>query len=48
LERVNPDRRMQKLAPADYTEDSELMRSIRLSIEGIAQPNDLRRLGKGE
>ena len=41
-------RRVQNLAPADYAQDSELMRSLRLSVESIAKLIALRKLGIGE
>jgi phosphoglycolate phosphatase-like HAD superfamily hydrolase len=41
-------RRVQNLAKADYAEDSELMKSLRLSVESIAKVMALRKLSKGE
>ena len=48
LEKVNQSRRVQNLAKADYSEGSELMQSLRLSVESISKLIALRRLGKGE
>ena len=45
---INPKRRVQNLAPADYSEDSELMQSLLLSVESIAKRIALRKLGRGE
>ena len=41
-------RRVQNLAKADYAENSELMQSLRLSVESIAKIMALRKLSKGE
>ena len=48
LEKADADRRVQNLAPADYSEGSELMESLRLSVESICKLIALRKLGKGE
>jgi phosphoglycolate phosphatase-like HAD superfamily hydrolase len=48
LERVNPDRRVQNLAKADYTEGSELMRSLQLAVESIGRLIALRRRSQGK
>lgn len=42
------DRRVQNLAPADYSEGSELMESLRLSVESICKLIELRRLSQDE
>ncbi len=47
-EAMHAGRRVQNLAPADYSEGSELMRSLVLAVESISQQIALRRLGKGE
>ncbi|PAP75221.1 HAD family hydrolase [Rubrivirga marina] len=47
-EKVNPDRRVQNLAPADYSEGSELMTSLRLAVESMAKLVALRRRSQGE
>jgi hypothetical protein len=41
-------RQVQNLAPADFRDGSELMRSILLCVESIAKKVELRRLGRGE
>lgn len=48
LERMQPDRRVENLAEADYGEDSELLRSLRLAVECIGKRIALRKLGRGE
>jgi trehalose-6-phosphatase len=45
---TNPGRRVQNLAPADYSEGSELMQSLLLSVESIGKRIALRKLGRGE
>ena len=45
---MHKQRRVQNLALADYTEGSELMRSIQLSVESIAKLIALRKLGMDE
>lgn len=45
---MHEGRRVQNLAPADYSEDSELMRSLMLSVESICKDIQLRKLGAGE
>lgn len=42
------ERQVQNLAPADFRQGSELMRSILLCVESIAKKVELRRLGQGE
>ena len=42
------ERRVQNLAPADYSEGSELLRSIQFGVESICKLIALRSLGKGE
>jgi phosphoglycolate phosphatase-like HAD superfamily hydrolase len=41
-------RRVENLAPADYSEGSELMKSLRLAVTSAANLIALRRLGRGE
>ena len=41
-------RHVQNLAPADYAERSELMRSLTLAVESICKQIALRQLGRGE
>lgn len=48
LKAMDPDRRVQNLAPADYREESELMRSLALAVDSIARKVALCRLGRGE
>lgn len=48
LERMQPDRRVENLAEADYSEGSELMRSLQLAVECIGKRIELRKLGRGE
>ena len=45
---VHPDRRVQNLAKADYTEGAELTQSLCLAVESIAKLIALRKLGQGE
>jgi phosphoserine phosphatase len=45
---VHEDRRVQNLAEADFSEDSELLRSLCHAVESIAKLVALRKLGKGE
>ena len=45
---VYADRRVQNLARADYSEGSELLRSLCLATESIAKRIALRRLGAGQ
>lgn len=47
-DRMDPERRVQNIAEADYTEGSELMHSLQLAVGSIAQKIALRRLGCGE
>ncbi len=47
-EDMEAGRRVQNLAPADYSEDAELLRSILLSVESICKRIELRRLSAGE
>ena len=47
-EKMHAGRRVENLAPVDYREDSELMRSIILSVEGICKQIALRKLSQGE
>ena len=47
-DKVHEERRVQNLAPADYTEGSELLRSLCLATESIAKLIALRKLGAGE
>jgi hypothetical protein len=42
------ERRVQNLAPADYSEGSELLRSLELAVESMAKLAALRKLGAGE
>ncbi|WP_230529812.1 HAD family hydrolase [Microvirga roseola] len=48
MERMDPDRRVQNLAPTDYGEGSELMQSLVLAVESVARKVALRRLGAKE
>lgn len=48
LREMTDDRHVENLAPADYSEDSELMRSLLLSADSICSRIALRRLGRGE
>ncbi len=48
MEQVDPQRRVQNLAPTDYREGSELMRSLTLAVESIARKIALRQLSRGE
>ena len=45
---MRAERRVENLAPADFREGSELMRSLTLAVECIAKRVALRRLGVGE
>lgn len=45
---VHVGRRVQNLARADFSEDSELLRSLTLAVEAVAKLVALRRLGRGE
>lgn len=45
---VHPDRRVQNLAEANYTEDAELMKSLCLAVESITKLVALRKLARGE
>ena len=45
---MDAGRRVQNLAPANYREDSELMRSLKLAVESICKRIALRRLSTGE
>lgn len=45
---MHKNRRVQNLTKADFSEGSELMTSLRLSVEVVAKLLALRRLGKGE
>ncbi len=47
-EKMHAGRRVENLAPVDYREDSELMRSIILSVEGVCKQIALRKLSQGE
>jgi hypothetical protein len=42
MEQVDPQRRVQNLAPTDYREGSELMRSLTLAVESTARKIALR------
>lgn len=46
--RMYPHRRVQNLAPPDFREGGELMRSCELALESIAKKIALRRLGAGK
>ena len=41
-------RQVQNLAPADYSADGELMKSLLLAVESICKEMELLRLGEGE
>lgn len=45
---VRPERRVHNLAPADFRENSELLRSLRLAVESICKRIALLQLGVGE
>lgn len=45
---TDTQRQVQNLAPVDYSENSELMRSLRLAVESICKQIALRQLSKGE
>lgn len=45
---VTESQRVMNLAPADYHEESELMRSLTLSIESLCKQISLRQLSRGE
>ena len=47
-EKMHAGRRVENLAPVDYREDSELMRSIILSVERVCKQIALRKLSQGE
>ena len=47
-EKMHAGRRVENLAPVDYRENSELMRSIILSVEGVCKQIALRKLSQGE
>ena len=47
-EEMRVNRRVQNLAPADYSEGSELMQSLKLSVESICKRIALRKLSIGE
>lgn len=47
-EEMRSRRRVQNLAPADFREGAELMRSLTLAVESIAKRVALRKLGQGE
>ena len=47
-DQMHSGREVQNLAPADYSEGSELMQSLMLSVESICQCIELRRLSQGE
>lgn len=47
-EAVQPDRRLENLAPADYSEGSELLESLILAVRAICTRMALRRRGIGE
>jgi phosphoglycolate phosphatase-like HAD superfamily hydrolase len=47
-DRVDSKRRVQNLAPADFSRDSELARSLRLAVGSIARKIALRELSEGE
>ncbi|MEL6901644.1 MAG: haloacid dehalogenase-like hydrolase [Cyanobacteria bacterium J06606_4] len=48
LDRVNRDQRLSNLVPASYADDSELVRSLILSVEYLAKRIALRQMSKGE
>ena len=45
---MHAGRRVENLAPVDYSEDGELMRSITLAVESICKQIALRQLSQGE
>lgn len=45
---MHTDRKVENLALADYQENSELMQSLLVGVEGIANRIKLRKLGKGQ
>ncbi|MEO0646453.1 MAG: hypothetical protein AAFZ17_09925 [Cyanobacteria bacterium J06650_10] len=48
LDSVGSSQRLSNLVPASYEKDSELVRSLTLSVESIAKRIALHRLSKGE
>ena len=48
IQKVQQSRRVDNIAPADYREGSELMRSLELAVSSVARRVALRRLGAGE
>jgi phosphoserine phosphatase len=47
-EKIDAHQRVANVAPPDYSEDSELMQSLTLAVEGICKQIALRRLSIGE
>jgi trehalose-6-phosphatase len=45
---MHEDRRVQNLTPANYSNGSELMRSLRLAVESIGKRIALRKMSAGE
>lgn len=45
---VSQSQRVVNLAPADYSQDSEMMQSLTLAVEGLCKQILLRQLGRGE
>lgn len=45
---VSQSQRVINLAPADYSQDSEMMQSLTLAVEGLCKQILLRQLGRGE
>lgn len=45
---VSESQRVMNLAPANYQEDSELMRSLTLAVESLCKQLSLRQLSSGE
>jgi hypothetical protein len=44
---MHEGRQVHNLAPADYSADGELMKSLLPAVESICKEMELRRLGKG-
>ena len=47
-EDMSPERRVHNLAPADYRTDSELIRTLKLALDGMVNRIKLLRLGRGK
>ena len=47
-EKINVNQRVDNIAPPDYSENSELMKSLTLAVQGICKQISLRKLGREE